>query len=208
MNQTCCLGGGYALGRTVHRLTTAPTRDAPTGPSKWNGVCQMHGWKKTICTNKTRGCTNYYSGGRNMHEPSYEHPQDHRIVVDAQVAQDVNLHEACMAGKICQPSGSVPSKCIPGRTMRGWHKMPGRRLTWMTVYHGAHFRKRLPAETLADPYKGKTPLPRVPNYREPFASRHGIQQKSPNTWSGNTNQYLEPSLETHRIHSFPPIATE
>ena len=39
----------------------------------------------------------------------------------------------------------------------------------------------LNAETLADPYKGKTPLPRVPNYREPFASRHVIQQKSPNT---------------------------
>ncbi len=33
------------------------------------------------------------------------------------------------------------------------------------------------AETLADPYKGKTPLPRVPNYQEPFASRH------PNTWN-------------------------
>ena len=30
------------------------------------------------------------------------------------------------------------------------------------------------AETLADPYKGKTPLPRVPNYQEPFASCHGI----------------------------------
>jgi hypothetical protein len=64
------------------------------------------------------------------------------------------------------------------------------------------------AETLADPYKGKTPLPIVPSYREPFASCHVIQQKSPNTWSGRTNQYLEPSLETHRIHSFPPIATE
>jgi hypothetical protein len=64
------------------------------------------------------------------------------------------------------------------------------------------------AETLADPYKGKTPLPRVPNYREPFASRHVIHQKSPNTWSGKANQYLEHSPETHRIHSFPPIATE
>jgi hypothetical protein len=61
------------------------------------------------------------------------------------------------------------------------------------------------AETLADLYKGKTPLPRVPNYREPFASRH---IKSPNTWSGKANQYLEHSPETHRIHSFPPIATE
>ena len=60
------------------------------------------------------------------------------------------------------------------------------------------------AETLADPYKGKTPLPRVPNYQEPFASRH------PNTWNARTNQYLEQSPETHnhRIHSFPPIATE
>ncbi len=64
------------------------------------------------------------------------------------------------------------------------------------------------AETLADPYKGKTPLPRVPNYQEPFASRHVIQQKSSNTWSHEANQYLEPSLETHRMHSFPPIATE
>ncbi len=35
------------------------------------------------------------------------------------------------------------------------------------------------AETLADPYKGKTPLPIVPSYREPFASCHVIQQKSP-----------------------------
>ncbi len=60
------------------------------------------------------------------------------------------------------------------------------------------------AETLADPYKGKTPLPRVPNYQEPFASRH------PNTWNARANQYLEQSPETHnhRIHSFPPIATE
>ena len=57
------------------------------------------------------------------------------------------------------------------------------------------------AETLADPYKGKTPLPRVP---KPFASRH------PNTWNARANQYLEQSPETlnHRIHSFPPIATE
>jgi hypothetical protein len=60
------------------------------------------------------------------------------------------------------------------------------------------------AETLADPYKGKTPLPRVPNYQEPFASRH------PNTWNARANQYLEQSPETHnhRMHSFPPIATE
>jgi len=62
----------------------------------------------------------------------------------------------------------------------------------------------LSAETLADPYKGKTPLPRVPNYQEPFASRQ------PNTWNAKANQYLEHSPETHnhRIHSFPPIATE
>jgi hypothetical protein len=60
------------------------------------------------------------------------------------------------------------------------------------------------AETVADLYKGKTPLPRVPNYQEPFASRH------PNTWNARANQYLEQSPETHnhRIHSFPPIATE
>jgi hypothetical protein len=60
------------------------------------------------------------------------------------------------------------------------------------------------AETLADPNMGKTPLPRVPNYQEPFASRH------PNTWNARTNQYLEQSPENHnhRIHSFPPIATE
>ena len=60
------------------------------------------------------------------------------------------------------------------------------------------------AETLADPYKGKTPLPRVTNYQEPFASHH------PNTWKARTNQYLEQSPETqcHRTHSFPPIATE
>ena len=42
-----------------------------------------------------------------------------------------------------------------------------------------HSEVVLVAETLADPYKGKTPLPRVPNYRKPFASRHIIQQKSP-----------------------------
>ncbi len=60
------------------------------------------------------------------------------------------------------------------------------------------------AETLADPYKGKIPLPRVPNYQELFASRH------PNTWNAKANQYLEQSPKTHnhRIHSFPPIATE
>ena len=60
------------------------------------------------------------------------------------------------------------------------------------------------AETLADPYKGKTPLPRVPNYQEPFAACH------PNTWNAKANQYLEQSPETHkhRMHSFPPIATE
>jgi hypothetical protein len=60
------------------------------------------------------------------------------------------------------------------------------------------------AETLADPYKGKTPLPRVPNYQETFASRQ------PNTWNARANQYLEQSPETHnhRMHSFPPIATE
>jgi hypothetical protein len=60
------------------------------------------------------------------------------------------------------------------------------------------------AETLADPYRGKTPLPRVPNYQEPFASRH------PNTWNARANQYLEQSPDTHnhRMHSFPPIATE
>jgi len=60
------------------------------------------------------------------------------------------------------------------------------------------------AEKLADPYKGKTPLPRVPNYREPFASHHVIQQKSPNTWSGRTNQYLEPSLDITRYTCFLP----
>ncbi len=62
------------------------------------------------------------------------------------------------------------------------------------------------AETLADPYKGKTPLPRVNNYQEPFASRH----PNTNTWKTRTNQYLEESPETqyHRIHSFPPIDTE
>ena len=62
------------------------------------------------------------------------------------------------------------------------------------------------AETLADPYKGKTPLPRVNHYQEPFASRH----PNTNTWKTTTNQYLEESSETqyHRTHSFPPIATE
>jgi hypothetical protein len=64
------------------------------------------------------------------------------------------------------------------------------------------------AETLADPYKGKIPLPRVNSFQEPFVSRQVIQQKSPNTWSGKANQYLEPSPETHRLHLFPPIATE
>ena len=64
------------------------------------------------------------------------------------------------------------------------------------------------AETLADPYKGRIPLPGVNSFQEPFASRQVIQQKSPNTWSGKANQYLEPSPETHRIDLFPPIATE
>ena len=64
------------------------------------------------------------------------------------------------------------------------------------------------AETLANPYKGKIPLPRVNSFQEPYASRQVIQQKSPNTWSDRTNQYLESILETHRIHLFPPIATE
>ncbi len=60
------------------------------------------------------------------------------------------------------------------------------------------------AETLADPYKGKI----LNSFQEPFASCQVIHQKSPNTWSGKANQYLEPSPETHRIHLFPPIATE
>ncbi len=70
-----------------------------------------------------------------------------------------------------------------------------RRLRMLLVPH---------AETLADPYKGKTPLPRVPKNQEPFASRN------PKTWNARTNQYLEQSPETHyhRMHSFPPIATE
>ena len=63
------------------------------------------------------------------------------------------------------------------------------------------------AETLADPYKGKIPLHRVNSFQEPFTSRQIIQQKSPNSWRGKSNQYLEPSPETHRIHSFP-IDTE
>jgi hypothetical protein len=74
------------------------------------------------------------------------------------------------------------------------------------TYAGVNGRvhRSVDAETLADPYKGKTPLPRVPNYQEPFASRH------PNTWNARANKYLEQSPETHhhRIHSFPPIATE
>ncbi len=64
------------------------------------------------------------------------------------------------------------------------------------------------AETLADPYTVKIPLPMVNSFQEPFACRQVIQQKSPNFWSDRTNQYLEPSLETHRMHLFPPIATE
>jgi hypothetical protein len=33
------------------------------------------------------------------------------------------------------------------------------------------------AETLADPYNGKIPLPRVDSFQEPFASRQDIQRK-------------------------------
>ena len=75
-----------------------------------------------------------------------------------------------------------------------------------SIEEAHNLRYRHDAETLADPYKGKTPLPRVNHYQEPFASRH----PNTNTWKTTTNQYLEESPETqyHRTHSFPPIATE
>ncbi len=87
---------------------------------------------------------------------------------------------------------------------RGGGGTPGQPPTSLPLDHIPRHCRSPPAETLADPYKGKTPLPRVPNYQEPFASRY------PNTWKAKANQYLEHSPETHnhRIHSFPPIATE
>ena len=33
--------------------------------------------------------------------------------------------------EICQPSGSVSNGCIPGRMLRGWHKIPWRMLSGM-----------------------------------------------------------------------------
>jgi hypothetical protein len=61
------------------------------------------------------------------------------------------------------------------------------------------------AETLADPYKGKVPLPRVKSFQEPFASRQDIQRNTPNT--RRINQYLE-RIETPMKYSFPRITTE
>ncbi len=61
------------------------------------------------------------------------------------------------------------------------------------------------AETLADPYKGKIPLPRVKSFQELFASRQDIQRNTLNI--RRTNQYLE-RIETPMKYSFPPIPTE
>ncbi len=61
------------------------------------------------------------------------------------------------------------------------------------------------AETLADPNKGKIPLPRVNLFQEPFASCQDIQRNTPNTW--RTNQYLE-QIESPMKYSFPHITAE
>jgi hypothetical protein len=64
------------------------------------------------------------------------------------------------------------------------------------------------AETLADPYKGE------PLYLEfPITKSHLLPIMSSSKRAhipgvAKPNQYLEHSPETHRIHLFPPIATE
>jgi hypothetical protein len=62
-----------------------------------------------------------------------------------------------------------------------------------------------PAETLADPYKGKIPLSRANVFQEPFASHQVFQQDTPNI--RKANQYLK-HTETCMKYSFPPTATE
>ncbi len=59
-------------------------------------------------------------------------------------------------------------------------------------------------ETLGDPYRGKTPLPSVPNYQEQDLSRHLIQ-----TDTSNRYKYFSfPANGNHMKLSQPIIATE
>jgi hypothetical protein len=59
-------------------------------------------------------------------------------------------------------------------------------------------------ETLADPYKGRIPLPSVPNYLEQDFSRHLIRMGTNTPPNG---QEAFPNGECMKL-SFPKIATE
>jgi hypothetical protein len=59
-------------------------------------------------------------------------------------------------------------------------------------------------ETLADPYKGRIPLPSVPNYQEQDLSRHLIQTDINTPPNG---QEAFPNGERMKL-SFPTIVTE
>jgi hypothetical protein len=62
----------------------------------------------------------------------------------------------------------------------------------------------LPVETLADPYKGRIPLPSVPNYQEQDLSCHLIR-----TGTNTTPDGQESFLNGKRMKlSFPTIVTE
>ncbi len=66
---------------------------------------------------------------------------------------------------------------VSGRTQKGRFED----LEWSSV--------TVVAETLADPYIGKIPLPRVNSFQEPFASHQDIQRNTPkggpaNIWNG------------------------
>ena len=62
------------------------------------------------------------------------------------------------------------------------------------------------AETLGDPYKGKTPLPGVPYYRAQDLSRHLTRMANSNTPNLNGHEYFPNG--NRMSQSYPTIVTE
>jgi hypothetical protein len=62
------------------------------------------------------------------------------------------------------------------------------------------------AETLGDPYKGKTPLPSVPYYRAQDLSRNLTRMANINTPNLNEHEYFP--NRNHMSQSYPTIVTE
>jgi hypothetical protein len=59
------------------------------------------------------------------------------------------------------------------------------------------------AETLGDPYKGKTPLPSVPYYRAQDLSHHLTRMANSNTPNLNGHKYFPNG--NHMSQSYPTI---